>query len=181
MINPLYEFDFKLVPVDYNEDTEIVKGIIVDSKINQDGVFKVNTIGDYVALEVVNRSDKDLYFTIVEINSKGEIAQFLPNDNYNLVADDLKIPAGKTRLFKDYVFGFGPPYERLTLKGFATTTPINLKPIITSKGAVTRGGMNPLEKFVQQSYVQTRGVKTNQERSKIRGYTTEFVYEIIKN
>ena len=33
MINPLYEFDFKLVPVDYNEDTEIVKGIIVDSKI----------------------------------------------------------------------------------------------------------------------------------------------------
>lgn len=180
MVNPLYEFDFKLVLVDYSEDTEIVKGTIVDPNVDEAGIFKVNTTGDYVAVEVTNKSDKDLYFTIVEINSKGEIAQFLPNDNYNLVADDLKIPAGKTQLFKDYVFGFGPPYERLTLKGFATTTPINLKSIITSKGEATRGNMNFLEKLVQQSYSQTRGIKGNQASGKMRGYTTEFVYEIIK-
>lgn len=180
MKDPLYEFDFKLVPIDYSEDTEIVKGIIIDSNIDQEGVFKVNTTGDYAAIEVINKSDKDLYFTIVEINTKGEIVQFLPNDNYNLAVDDLKIPAGKTQLFKDYVFGFGPPYERLTLKGFATTTPINLKPIITSKGATTRGDMNPLEEFVQQSYIQTRGLNKSHTKSKIRGYTTEFVYEIIK-
>ncbi len=179
--NPLYEFDFRLLPVDYDENTEIVKGIISDINTDQEGVYKVDTTGDYAIVEVTNKSDKDLYFTIVEINSKGEIAQFLPNDDYNLATDDLKIPAGKTQVFKEYVFGFGPPYERLTLKGFATTTPIDLKPIITSKGATTRGDMNPLENIVQQSYSQTRGVQIKQGGNTIQGYTAEFMYEIIED
>ncbi|WP_405222848.1 caspase family protein [Dokdonia sp. Asnod1-B02] len=180
MTNPLYEFEFKLVPVDYDEEMEVVNGVLPAQNEGTEGVYKVTTNGDYAAIEVTNKSNKDLYFTIIEINSKGEIAQFLPNDNYELAVDDLKIPKGKTMLLDEYVFAFGPPYERLTLKGFATTTPINLKPIITSRGATSRGDMNPLEKFVQESYSQTRGGDARKTGGKMRGYTTEFVYEIVE-
>jgi len=39
--------------------------------------------------------------------------------------------------------------------------------------------MNPLEEFIQESYSQTRALSKKQG-SKIKGYTTEFIYEIVK-
>lgn len=180
MTNPLYEFEFRLIPIDYDEELEIINKVLPNDTVGVEGVYKVNTTGDYAVVEITNKSNVDLYFSIVEVNSKGEIAQFLPNDTYDLAVDDLKIPSGKTQLFKEYVFSFGPPYERLTLKGFATTTPINLKPIISSNGSGTRGSMNPLEKFVQESYTQTRGATAKHTPGKMKGYATEFVYEIVE-
>lgn len=184
MNNPLYEFEFKLIPVIYDDLAEKVEEELpLEDFTDELGVFKMNTDGDTAVLEVTNHSNKDLYFTIVEINSKGEIFQFLPNDDSDcpLSANDLVIEAKESKVISVCYFQFGPPYERLTLKGFATTAPINLSPIISTRGeASTRGDANPLEKFVQETYTTTRGATTKRAGGKMRGYTTEFVYEIVE-
>ena len=130
-------------------------------------------------MQITNKSKKTLYISIIEINSKGEIFPFMPNDNCPLTDDERKLAPGQTMIFKDCVYSFGPPYERLILKGFATTTPINFQPTVATRGEGTRNA-NPLEKFIQQSYTQSRGSTGNSTNSDVDGFTTEFVYEIVK-
>jgi len=63
MTNPNYEFEFKLVPVDYNEEKEVLNDILSPKEIDNQGVYTVHPENDYAAIEVTNKSDKDLYFT----------------------------------------------------------------------------------------------------------------------
>lgn len=180
--NENYEFEFKLLPVEYDNATEKVGALLPEkSMINSRGLFQVNTNSSHVVLQVTNKGKVAIYFNIVEINSKGEIHSFMPNAAYDLKDDELKIPPGKTMILKDCVYTFGPPFEKLLLKGFATSTPLNFKPTIDSRGeSLRRGDENPLESFMRESYVTTRDAKAKNTSNKVNGYTTEFVYEIIK-
>src|SRR5690606_18726324 len=102
-----------------------------------------------------------------------------PNDNCPLTNDERKLAPGQSMIFKDCIFSFGSPFERLILKGFATTTPINFQPTVATRGAGSRGGDNPLEKFIQQSYTQSRGMTANSTSDDVDGFSTQFVYEIV--
>lgn len=178
--NQAYEIEFKLLPINYSQETGKTGSLIEDPKnINEGGVFEVSPEKDHVVLQITNKSKKTLYVSIIEINSKGEIAPFMPNDNCPLTNDERKLAPGQTMIFKDCVYSFGPPYETLILKGFATTTPINFQPTIRTRGEESTSS-NPLEKFIQQSYTQSRGATGNSTNSDIDGFTTEFVYEIVK-
>ena len=180
MKNQTYEFEFKLLPINYSDETGKAGDLIDESKnINEAGIFEVKPEKDHVVLQITNKSKKTLYISIIEINSKGEIAPFFPNDNCSLSSDDRKLAPGQTMIFKDCIFSFGPPYERLILKGFASTTPINFQPTVATRGADSRGANNPLEKFVQQSYTQSRGSTGNTTNNDVDGFSTEFVYEIV--
>ena len=188
-----YEFDFRLLPGNY--DAEIDEINLIDEKAFTDeaGKFKVNTEDDVVFLEVTNKSNKPLYFSIIEINSKGEIAPFMPNGDCTLNDNERLIPPNKTMVFEDCYFQFGPPYETLILKGFASSKPINFKTTVQTRGAETAsagtrgpGESNPLEDFIAETYTQTRGSRGNvgnkrQSGGKIDGFSTEFVYEIVKH
>lgn len=178
-----YEFEFKLIPAKRNQDTNKIE--ILDDNVFTDetGKFKVNTTTDIVLLEVVNKSERPLYFSIIEINSKGEIAPFMPNGNCSLNDNERLIAPGKTMIIKNCYYEFGEPFETLILKGFATPTPINFKPTIQSRGSSTntKNKNNTLEGFIAQTYTQTRGSKGNRDSGRIDGYSTEFVYEIVKN
>ena len=182
-----YEFEFRLLPGKYNAEIDEIELLEEDAFIDEAGKFKVNTEDDVVFLEVTNKSDKPLYFSIIEINSKGEIATFLPNDDCTLNDNERRIMPGKTMVFENCYFQFGDPYETLILKGFATPKPINFKSTVQSRGekADTRGAgeNNPLEDFVGETYKQTRGRTANSRSSggKINGYSTEFVYEIVRS
>lgn len=180
--NHAYEFEFKLLPIEYNAETKTSGALKPEnSNINKSGVFEVNTTNSYVVLQVTNKSDKPIYFSIIEINSKGEINPFMPNNDCTLGNEERKLAPGKTMVFKDCVYSFGPPFERLVLKGFATSSPLNFQPTVVSRGATGRGfNDNPLEGFLQQSYSQSRGANGNNATDKVDGYTTEFVYEIVK-
>ncbi|MTE28252.1 caspase family protein [Winogradskyella ouciana] len=182
-----YEFEFRLLPGKYDEDTDTVEFIEEDAFTDEAGKFKVNTNNDIVFLEVTNKSEKPLYFSIIEINSKGEIAPFMPNDVYQINDNERLLAPGKTMVFEDCPYEFGDPYETLILKGFATPKPINFRPTVKTRGPVTTrgpGGNNPLEDFVGETFTQTRGSGGNKGarlKGKIDGYSTEFVYEIVKS
>lgn len=177
-----YEFEFKLLPATIDDTTDELTLKEEGAFFNESGKFRVNTDTDAVLLEVTNKSDRPLYFSIIEINSKGEIASFMPNDNCSRNDNERLIAPGKTMRFNDCRFTFGPPYETLILKGFATTSPVNFQPTVTSRGVdtVTRGTNNPLESFVGETYTQSRGSSSTKKTGRIDGYSTEFIYEIVK-
>src|SRR5690606_31121754 len=118
-----YEFGFRMVPVIFNPSTGMVGNIISDREVRD--VMSVRPGIDYTVLEVTNKGNKDLYISIVEINSAGEISPFFPSNNCTLNDQERKVARGKTILFKDCVYAFAPPYERLLLKGFASDKPLN--------------------------------------------------------
>ncbi|MDY7396305.1 caspase family protein [Aureibaculum sp. 2210JD6-5] len=181
MKNYDYEFEFKLIPVDVEYDeikekVESLKAILPeDTYINEAGIFEVQAEKDFVFLQVTNRSNTPIYFNIIEVNSKGEINPFMPTGDCNLNNNERLLAPGKTMLFKDCYYSFGPPYERLILKGFATPTPINFQ-----FGSKTRSSSNPLEKFMGGTYSHSRGSKSTKTSKSMKVYTTEFVYEIVK-
>lgn len=181
MDNADFEFSFRLLPVSYDVATEEVGGMLPeDSFVNDKGMFAVRPGLDHVVLEVTNKSDQPIYFSIIEINSKGEVNPFLPNGNCNLSDDDRKLAPGKTKILNICIFSFGPPYEKLMLKGFASSSPINFQPTISSRGEGNRGPQNPLETFIGNTYEQTRSGEGNKVSGAIDGYSTEFMYEIVK-
>jgi hypothetical protein len=178
-----YEFEFKLLPAQKDEYTDELTMIKEDAFNNASGKFQVDTTNDAVILQVTNKSDRPLYFSIIEINSKGEIAPFMPNDSCTLNNNERLIAPGKTMTFKNCIYTFGDPYETLILKGFATTSPINFRPTVKSRGASagTRGSSDPLEGFIGQTYTQSRGSSGSKSSGPIDGYSTEFVYEIVRS
>lgn len=178
-----YEFEFELLPIAYDMLTDEVGDLITDTNnLDSNGTFKVRPEVDHVVLQVTNKSEKPLYFSIIEINSKGSIAPFMPNGNCTLNDNERKLGPGKTMVFKDCIFSFGPPYERLILKGFATSSPINFQPTVETRGEKqgTRDVSNPLERFLANSFTQSRGSGGRKASGKIDGYSTEFIYEIVR-
>lgn len=176
-----YEFEFKLLPIEYDVLTDEVGNVLDPSTLtNKNGTFQVKPEVDNVVLQVTNKSERPLYFSIIEINSKGEIFPFMPNDNCSLNNDERKLAPGQTMIFKDCIFSFGPPYEKLILKGFATSTPINFQPTVETRGDNSRNAANPLETFLANSFTQSRGSSGKKSSARIDGYSTEFVYEIVK-
>lgn len=179
--NDAYQFEFKLIPVEYNAATESTGKMLTENDFyNTKGVFEVKPGQDNAVLEVNNKSSRPLYITIVEINSKGEISPFFPNDGCPLNDNERKLGAGQTAVFKNCVYSFGPPYERLVLKGFASDKPLNFQPTVTTRGE-TNSNKNPLESFLQNTYTQTRGSGGKSVSGNLEGYNTEFVYDIVKD
>ncbi|WP_282134729.1 caspase family protein [Seonamhaeicola maritimus] len=180
-----YEFEFRLLPIKMNDDTGSIEEYLpVEDFINDNGTFQIREEIDDIVLEVTNKSEVPLYFTIIEINSTGKVVSFMPNEDYDLNDDERKIMPGKTKILSDYPFDFWPPYEKLTLKGFAAPSPINFQSAIVTRGGTRSAGnltwSNPLERFLADSYTQSRGGNPNRGKAKMDAYTTEFIYEIIK-
>ncbi|MCC4214686.1 caspase family protein [Leeuwenhoekiella parthenopeia] len=181
MNNPEYEFSFRLLPVSYDVVMESYgENLDPNAYIDANGMFSVVPEVDHVVLEVTNESDRELYFSIIEINSRGEITPFMPNDQFSLNDNERKLAPGQTMVFKDYVFTFGPPYEKLMLKGFAAPNPINFKATVQSRGESSRGSTNPLESFLANTYTQSRGGNGAAVSGKLDGFATEFVYQIVE-
>lgn len=176
-----YEFEFKLLPIEYDVLTDEV-GVLLDPSTltNENGTFQVRPEIDNVVLQVTNKSEKPVYFSIIEINSKGEVFPFLPNDNCDLNDNERKLMPGQTMVFKDCIFSFGDPYEKIVLKGFATSSPINFQSTVETRGEGTRSASNPLESFLADSYTQTRSASGRKASAKIDGFSAEFIYEIIR-
>ncbi|MGB4205131.1 MAG: caspase family protein [Bacteroidales bacterium] len=177
--NPAYEFEFKLVPVSYDYNTGTPGELLPESDyVDPSGIFQVKPEKDYALLEITNKSNRELYISIVEINTAGEVAPFFPNDGCPLQNQERKLSAGQTMVFRNCAYSFGPPYERLVLKGFASDKPLNFQSTVSTRG--TGNANNPLEKFLQGTYNQTRGSAGNTASGALEGYSTEFIYEIVK-
>lgn len=178
--NENYEFEFKLLPVEFGYETEIVGDLKPEEDyIDESGFFTVRPEEDFVVLQITNKSKKPLYISIVEINTAGEINPFFPSDGCTLNDNERRLAPGQTMIFKDCVYSFGPPYERLILKGFASDMPLNFQSTVSTRGEKS-GNSNPLETFLQTTYEQSRGGSGTTVSGKMDGYSTEFIYEIVE-
>ena len=178
--NSEYEFEFKLLPIAYDYSSGTYGDVKnTEDYINETGIFQVKPEEDFAVLQVTNKSKKALYVSIVEINSAGEINLFFPNDACNLNDNERRLAPGQTMIFKDCIYSFGPPYEKLILKGFASEKPLNFQATVSTRGAAN-DHPNPLETFLQSSYNQSRGSTGNSVTGKLDGYSSELIYEIVK-
>lgn len=179
--NEDFKFKFRFIPVSYDTVGRKVKGNLdYDDYVNDKGVFQVVPKKDYVKIEVINLSKKTIYFNVLEINSKGALNPLLSICNKTI--SELKIPPTGEPV-NLCTLGFDSPYEKITLKGFATDNPIDFDFLVKSRGntrGVKRSNLNPFEKFIANSYKKTRGLETLEERPEIDGYSTTFIYEIVK-
>lgn len=179
--NKKYEFTFRALPVKLNiitEENEIGK----PEDLIKNNVLTIVPGKDRLVFEVTNHSKIDLYFTIIEINSKGEINSIFPSDNFQMNDQERLIKKGKTVLFDDKVMNYGPPYEKLVLKCIASPYPINIASTIKNRGVSgERGTSNPLANFMNNTFLNSRGqTDVITVSDKVDGYTTEIIYEIVK-
>ncbi len=175
-----YEFDFRLIPYQYDQTLkELVEHPSPDKFVDENGLFTVKAAQDTVKLEVTNYSDQDLYFSIIEINTQGEISPFYPNPKCSQKEDEKKIPAGESRVVR-CKFHFKPPEETLVLKGFASDTELNFQPTVRSRGRSRGSITNPLERFLSKTYQRTRGSDSSGEDEDLKGFSAEFLYAIKK-
>ena len=176
--NNNYSFEFKLLPVEYDRSKNEIDDKKNNTKLDENGVLQFAANKDSAILEIKNTSNKNLYVSIVEINTAGEVNPFFPNRNCNLSDEDRRLAPGKTMVFKNCIFSFGPPYERLVLKGFASDKPLNFQTTINTRGNNSNHN-NPLEQFLQKSYIQSRGSSSEQISGSLDGFSTEYIYDIV--
>jgi hypothetical protein len=178
--NEKYKFSFNVLPIEYDLLTEELGEIGEAKELLRNNILTVKEGVDNVVFQVTNHSKVPLYFTIIEINSKGEISNVLPSNTNPLNDQERLIEAGKTFVFKDIIFGYGPPYEKLMYKCFASPNKINIESTVSTRGEKARNNLNPLEKFIANSYKKSRSGSSVNVSGKIDAYTSEIIYEIVK-
>ncbi len=118
--------------------------------------------GTEVVLMVKNTGKKDIYINILDLQPDGIVNAVLPNTKMedptkNIAPADLKVKAGETRIFEDYIIGIGSPYGTEIFKVFVTAKEINLEGLATP-GVKARGNLSLFEDLVQSSKtIATRG------------------------
>jgi len=178
--DPTFEFSFKLIPLTLKTNNIDTKTETNSKILGENSIFQVNTTGDTAVLEVTNHSNKDLYFSILEIYTDGKILPFMPNKDCEFSDDDRFIPRRSKQIIKGCLYQFTPPFERIVLKAFATTSPINLEPLLT--GNNTRSDINPIVNFIKKNYnnnTSRGGNGSDVNNGQLKGYTSEFIYEIV--
>ncbi|TKC06820.1 DUF4384 domain-containing protein [Pedobacter polaris] len=133
----------------------------------QDIPYEFNE-GDTIMLWVKNPSKKDIYVNILDIQPNGQINPMLPNTSIEkpIVASELKIPAGQTRTFPEYIILLAPPLGTEIFKVFVTTKEINIEGLATpeSEQVKTRGDLN-LSQFeslmINSNNTATRGAQVS--------------------
>jgi len=112
---------------------------------------------DYFIIKVANNGYKRAYFQILDIRPNNEVTMLYPSPEDLRPSSEFVVDAfNETEL--DAIFFFEKPYGNEFLKLIATDRPIDLRSIIKSKGADTRGAaeMSPFEQLLQDSYEGTR-------------------------
>lgn len=149
-----------LVEYDRNRQ-EVVKNLPLASRMDADGQLRLRE-GDEFQIEVTNLGEKSAYFTILDIQPDNYINSLVPGETEQ--PTDFRLGPGQSVVVKT-VFEVVPPYGTEVFKIIGTDEPIDLSPIISSRGGQTRDASpSPFEKLYQQTYQQdktsTRGGKT---------------------
>lgn len=153
------DLEVKLIPIiDGKADTANI------AKRTVNGILEI-TEGEYIALSITNKGEKNAYFNILDLQPDGIINPILPKkvpktDDYmgNLQPSKLMIPVGVTKIINPNVYKIkiGPPYGMERFKIFASAEELDLEIIATSKGKETgppgaRGG-NSISLLLKNSY-----------------------------
>jgi hypothetical protein len=136
---------------------------------------------DQFLIEVINTGNRSAFFNIIDIQPDGYINPVVPEPGKD--GKEYQIKKGQTYIIPDVLLdGFYEPYGTEVFKVFASKDPINLSPIINTKGVGTRGSASPLEAILQDTYQNTRGpkVKVSSMPAESSGSTYEYIFRIGK-
>ncbi|MBU0763622.1 MAG: DUF4384 domain-containing protein, partial [Bacteroidetes bacterium] len=136
-------------------------------------------IEEYALLKVWNKGDKDCYFSIIDIQPDGIINSILPDGKK--FSKELFLKRGQVLIIPDFYLQFFEPTGTEVFKVFATESPLNLEPLISSKGTDSRGGHHPLEQVIKSSYQRTRGGRPGHLSSDSAGSTFDYLFRIRAN
>jgi hypothetical protein len=181
--DPEYSVEIRFLPVKarYENGKINVTDTFDFSMYLKDNPVPTFTEKDQFMIEVTNTGNRSAYFNIIDIQPDGYINPVVPAPGKD--GKEYMIKKGQTYIIPDVLLdGFYEPYGTEIFKVFASREPLNLSPIINSKGVGTRGSSNPLETILQDTYQNTRGpkVKVSSMPSESSGSTFEFIFSIGK-
>ena len=181
--DPEYKVEISFIPVKAKfENGKIrVTDTLDFSTYLKDDAVPTFTEKDQFMIKVTNTGNRSAYFNIIDIQPDGYINPVVPSTGRD--GKEYQIKKGQSYIVPDVLLdGFYEPYGTEIFKVFASREPINLSPIIVSKGVGTRGSSSPLEAILQDTYQNTRGpqVKVSSIPSESSGSTFEFIFRIGK-
>lgn len=107
--------------------------------------------GDYFKVKVTNNGYKGAYFTLIDIQPNDKINVLIPYGN-NSSADYYLEPGGS---WESPLFVFGKPYGNEVFKLITTEEPMDLRPVIQTRGESARGSKeksNPFQILMSDTY-----------------------------
>lgn len=126
-------------------------------------------------LKIKNIGNKDCYISAIEIQPDDIINVLLPYKNLDPSSYLLKPGEEKTWL---HIRRFTEPFGTEVFKVFATSSIINIRSIIQSKGIATKGDMQTMEVLLNDSYMGTRGDSPSGFDANNSGTIKSIIFEI---
>ncbi|MBK6997350.1 MAG: caspase family protein [Lewinellaceae bacterium] len=159
--NEELKLKLEIVPVELDRKTMQVKGEIPKiEKTDSFGNMRFQR-GDVFRLRVSNPGNNPVYFTILDLSPDNSFVILAPNAQET--PEEFHIKPGQTIELKQN-FELEPPYGTELLKLIVTDVPVDLRPIVQTRGVNTKSNPNPLERLFAQTYFNEdcmkRGGKT---------------------
>lgn len=154
------DVSFEIIPVTYRM---MGRTPVVDQRLdlndfrNEGNELEFNET-NYFVIKVKNNGYKTAYYQILDIRPDNQVTLLYPDPvKDKRPASEFVIGPGEETELKS-IFFFTEPYGNEYIKLIATDKPIDLRSIVTTRGADTRGpgDMSPFEELLQQSFSGTR-------------------------
>jgi hypothetical protein len=165
LTNSDYEVSFEIVPLKcISNCDDKTKSVWVDDDTKKKTSGAKNLVfkaGDKFRLNIINKTNTRLYYTIIDIQPDNIVNVMLPGKGET--AEDYKIKPDQETFALAKKFTIFPPYGTDVFKIIASTTPLDLRNAFASKGQLTQTRGNPLSPFELainarlKKGVQTRG------------------------
>ena len=151
----------KIVPMAKNPNTQKYDlELPIAEKTDASGNIRFHK-GDAFILQVTNDGESPTYFTLLGLSPDDSFVVLAPSKIET--SEEFYLLPGKTIQLKD-TFTLNPPYGTELIKVIATDVPIDLRPIVSTRGVGTKANSSPLETLFAQTYLNeenmTRGGKT---------------------
>ena len=152
LTNKDLEVTLEFVPVEVERagrSEKITRRLDIKEKKNKQGIIEFK-LEDRFIFKITNRGTKDAYYCILDIQPDNVVNALVPFGNRT--ADEYLIKAGESKELTADIYSLGKPLGLESLKLIATEQPIDLRPLIASRGAKTRASQNPFESLLSYSY-----------------------------
>ena len=123
-----------------------------------DTTYSLNSVmvQDTIVLRVTNVGRRTCYLNVLDLQPDGIINCVLPNKSGDILAEDLLFEPTSTQMFPLII---SPPYGTEIFKVFSSEMKLDLEKVVKSRGR-ERGDLSILEKYVTESFSQSRGANT---------------------
>ncbi len=182
MNNADMKVTFEFIPVTVEKAGRTEKEVgrqNLSDKMNSKGVIEFK-VGDHFKFKVKNESQRSLYYCILDIQPDNVLTPLVPWKDRT--PEEYKLKPGESRELPD-IYAIYEPAGMENIKLIATEQPIDLKPIVATRGATEKSNNSPLAKLLADSYktdlTNTRGAAT-ESVPPASGYIHTQIFRIVK-